>query len=91
MSLMSIPYPECDSIRLEFVDAWRSLRDQLSSRPLDAKQNAACLDQFDEDHCREARDTSRLWQAWRRQREHRVLTGHYAPVAIATGNSAGRN
>ena len=91
MSLMSIPCPECDSIRLEFAEAWRSLRGRLSGRRPAPNQIAAWLEQLDETQCRETRETSSLWRVWRRQREHRILTGHYAPAVIGPGNSANRN
>jgi hypothetical protein len=91
MSLMSVPCPECQSIHLEFAEAWRSVRDALSDQRLNSESINSWLQRLDEDESRRTRETARLWQAWRRQREHRVLTGHYAPVVIAPGNAASQN
>jgi hypothetical protein len=80
---MRFTCPECQSIYLEFSAALHSI--QTTQPPIDL---ARWLERLDEDESRQTRETSPLWAAWRHQRQHRVLTGHYATMIISPGNNA---
>jgi len=84
---MSLPRcAECRSIYLELVEAAEAIRKLQADQP-GATDLAAWLDGLSEGECAETRETSRLWAVWRRQREHRILTGHYVPLSLWPGEA----
>jgi hypothetical protein len=78
---------ECQSIRREFAEAADAVRKLRPEQP-GATDLAAWLDRLNEDEYAETRERSRLWAALRRQRVHRVLTGHYVPVSLWPGDTS---
>jgi hypothetical protein len=82
---MRFTCPECESIYREFSEALRSIP---ATQP--ATDLANWLERLTElaGESAQIRETSPLWAAWRHQRQHRVLTGHYAPMIISPGNIA---
>jgi hypothetical protein len=79
---------ECQSIYREFLRAARGMKDLQFRNDASVRSLTAWLERLDEDECSRTRDKSELWSAWRRQKEHHILTGHYVPVFFWPGNAA---
>ena len=74
---------ECRAIYLELCAAHADGR-QYSAVEGDL---ASFLAQLDDEYCARMRETSFLWDCWRRLKQHRALTGHYLPVFPAAPGS----
>jgi hypothetical protein len=67
---------ECRAIYLEFREASRAASLRLAGDPSTPQGLAAWIQELNEEDCARMRESSNLWKAWRRLREHWTLTGH---------------
>ena len=67
---------ECRAIHEELAEASRLLRDYRLDGGFPTEQLVAWLESFEDEESTRIRETSPLWQAWRRREAHRVRSGH---------------
>lgn len=71
---------ECRAIYQELQKAAQAARQHQSGHANTSTELASYLEQLEDEECTRTRETSPLWKAWRRLREHRSLTGHSISV-----------
>lgn len=71
---------ECRAIYQELQRATQAVRQHQSGHGNTSTELASYLEQLEVEECTRTRETSPLWKAWRRLREHRSLTGHSISV-----------
>ena len=76
MSMSRFSCPECAAIDRELREAALALRQRRTEQQMTYQDLADWLRHLDEDECARMRETSTLWSAWRKLRDHMVLTGH---------------
>lgn len=70
---------ECRAIYQALQDAYRAaIRD--GGQREHAEELSGWVQQLDRDECARIRESSEIWEAWRRLQRHRTLTGHTLPV-----------